>query len=153
MGLVYMHEFMDIDFPTLLIFLWWLKLFPLTWLDFQKYCVHRTLCFSVYLLSQCMLGPFIHMTQRKYVTIIWWPIHVLSMLYRSWCRKINISEIFTGVLCTVGGTLVGDQMKSESFIILFLIFALKGGLEPQWKYLFIENSKCIYWIQMFFFDD
>jgi hypothetical protein len=107
--LVYMHEFMDIDFPTLLIFLWWLKLFPLTWLDFQKYCVHRTLCFSVYLLSQCMLGPFIHMTQRKYVTIIWWPIHVLSMLYRSWCRKITISEIFTGVLCTVGGTLV-EQM-------------------------------------------
>jgi hypothetical protein len=28
------------------------------------------------------------------------------MLYRSWCRKITISEIFTGVLCTVGGTLV-----------------------------------------------
>jgi hypothetical protein len=27
-------------------------------------------------------------------------------LYRSWCRKITISEIFTGVLCTVGGTLV-----------------------------------------------
>jgi hypothetical protein len=95
--LVYMHKFMDIDFPTLLIFLWWLKLFPLTWLDFQKYCVYRTLCFSVYLLSQCMLWPFIHMTKRKYVTSIWWSIHVLSMLYRSWCRKITISEIFIRV--------------------------------------------------------
>jgi hypothetical protein len=87
-----------------------LKLLPLTWLDFQKYFVDRTLCFSVYLLSQCMLGPFIHMTQRKYVTIIWWPIHGLSMLYRSWCRKITISEIFTGVLCTVGGTLVDSYL-------------------------------------------
>jgi hypothetical protein len=64
-----MHEFVDIEFPTVLISLV-IKLFPLTGLNFQKYFVHRTLSFSVYLLSQCLLGPFIHMTQRKYVTII-----------------------------------------------------------------------------------
>jgi hypothetical protein len=75
--------------------------------------VYRTLSFSVYLLAQHWLGPFIHMTQRKYVTIIWWPVHVLSRvrLYKSLCRKITISEIFTGVLCTFGGTLVNAFCK------------------------------------------
>jgi hypothetical protein len=83
-----------------------IEIISINMIRFSKILCAQNLCFSVYLLSQCMLGPFIHMTQRKYVTIIWWPIHVLSMLYRSWYRKITISEIFTGVLCTVGGTLV-----------------------------------------------
>jgi hypothetical protein len=73
-----------------------IKLFPLTWLIFQEYFVHRTLSFFVYLLSQFLQGSFIHMTQRKYVTItgIWWPIHILSgeRLYRSWYRKIYITD-------------------------------------------------------------
>jgi hypothetical protein len=60
------------------------RLFPLTWLNFPKYFVHRTCN-----LSQFLLGPFINMTQKKYATIIWWLTHVLSIarLYRSWYRK------------------------------------------------------------------
>jgi hypothetical protein len=89
-----------------------IKLFPLTWLNFQKYFVHRTLSFSAYLLSQCLLGPFIHMTQRKHVIIIWWPVHVLSRIRYGTGHDVgkSPSEIFTGVLWT----LVINRSPNES---------------------------------------
>jgi hypothetical protein len=39
--------------------------------------------------------------------------YLKQRLYRSWYRKITISEIFTGVLCTVGGTLVLQLMMEQ----------------------------------------
>jgi hypothetical protein len=107
----------------------------LTWSNFQKYFEYRTLSFSVYLLSQCLLGPFIHMTQRKYLTIIWWPVHVLSRirLGRSCCGKITISEIFMGVLCTVGGTLVQHFFIYEVYLHQFKIY-------HNWTYTLLETK-------------
>jgi hypothetical protein len=92
------------------------------------------------------VGPFIHMTQRR-------PIHVLSnMFYRSWCRKITISEIFTGVLCTVGGTLVDRViailLRKISIICSFCSISLQRLQILKWYLVYrfnirISRSSCV----------
>jgi hypothetical protein len=56
------------------------------------------------------LGSFL-MIQRKHVAVLWWSILSRARLYRSWLRKNTISMIFTGVLCTFGGTLAWQYIN------------------------------------------
>jgi hypothetical protein len=46
-------------------------------------------------------GSFIHLIQRKYVTILWWPIIYRVSLLRSWLSMNTLFKIFTGVLRTI----------------------------------------------------
>jgi hypothetical protein len=65
-----MHGFMDIDFPTVLIYFFYDYIISINIIKFSKiFCVQNSLFLCLPPVT-VLLGPFIHMTRRKYVTII-----------------------------------------------------------------------------------